>query len=278
MNKLSYEVQVLVNGKPVKEYKTDGKTYIQGNTGTRYSIRVKNNSYKRVMAVVYVDGNSVLNDKNDDSGYVIDGYKSVTINGFRTSMDTEAAFEFSRKGDSRAQKVKGNAVNCGAIGVKIIAEKEKGYIIPCDLEKFKTPNPAPPNEWPWPPNKPWYPYWYDTHTAGTPKPWEENITYGENDAYFSSIGDMKQNECEFTASNCSMDLTRSAGKFDLGTKMGEDVDSKVEYVDFESGRKVAEFTLYYSSRKELTKMGVPLTSQKKISMPDAFGGFCRRPK
>ena len=55
-----YEAQVLVHGKPVKEIPHLGETYIEGRIGTEYAIRFKNNSLRKVMAVISVDGVNVV--------------------------------------------------------------------------------------------------------------------------------------------------------------------------------------------------------------------------
>lgn len=277
MNKSNYEVQILVNGKAVKEYRKDNNTYVQGNIGTHYAIKVKNNGGRRVKAVVFVDGNSVLNDKNDNTGYIIDGYDSVTIHGFRTSKETEAEFIFSTKGDSRAQKVKGDARNCGAIGVKIYEEKERkpiqGYS--WEIKKHCRPPYQQPSITPIRPTYVGDPYWTWTTFDGS---------YGDmivaNECSAKEISCSVQNNNVRTAYLASGGGENSAKSFSLGTEMGEDIRSSVEYVDFETGRLVSEFVIYYASRKDLQKMGINLNPQtKKVeSMPDPFGNFCKRPK
>ena len=84
MLKQSYELEVLINGKAAKEYGHDGKFYIEGREGTRFSIRIKNNSYARKLFVPTIDGLSVMNGEEGDfesSGYIVQGYGSITIDG-----------------------------------------------------------------------------------------------------------------------------------------------------------------------------------------------------
>ena len=88
MQKSNYEVEVLVNGHPIKEYYKDGKIYIEGRKGCEYSLRIKNNGWKKIVVIPTIDGVSVMNGKQasyDSPGYIISGYNSLTIDGWRTS-------------------------------------------------------------------------------------------------------------------------------------------------------------------------------------------------
>ena len=91
MNRNSFELQILINGRPVKEYNHNNETYIEGRKGTEYTLKVKNNTYHRVLAIPAVDGINVITGKPatpDDSGYIIDGYNCVEIKGFRKDLET----------------------------------------------------------------------------------------------------------------------------------------------------------------------------------------------
>jgi hypothetical protein len=252
MNKKSYEVQILVNGKSVREYQKDNLVFIEGREGTHYEIRVKNNGWKRVKAIIYVDGNSVLSDNNDESGYIVNGYDSLVVKGFRTSDETEAEFIFSTKGESRAQTVKGYAKDCGAIGVKIVEEKQEEIV------------------WEW--AKPINSYYYGDYNSYE-KPVEYDRSFNSNDTYSCNANLNMVEESKSPSSS----VLRSNG-FDLGTKMGDDVESKVTYTTFDSGDVAATFQIHYASRQGLMKMGINLKKEKQAHIPDAFGGFCRRPK
>src|SRR5258707_10883696 len=59
----AYEVEVLVDGLAVPTYAHDGETYVMGQLGARYTLRVHNNSGRRVEAVLSVDGRDVIDGK-----------------------------------------------------------------------------------------------------------------------------------------------------------------------------------------------------------------------
>ena len=131
MTKSNYEVEVLINGKPVKEYIHDGKVYIEGRKETRFSLRLRNNSWQRKLFIPSIDGLSVMNGEEcsfDSSVYIVKPYSSVTIDGWRVSDSEVAEFYFSSSSDSYRKRMgKGN--NLGVIGVAVFSEKYKMPII-----------------------------------------------------------------------------------------------------------------------------------------------------
>ncbi len=107
-------------------YSKDGQTFILGTKGQRYFIRLQNHTGRRQEVVVSVDGRDVLDGQPADfhkRGYLVDPYGSVTIDGFRLSQASVAAFRFSSVPQSYAAKM-GDARDVGAIGVAVFAEKQ----------------------------------------------------------------------------------------------------------------------------------------------------------
>ena len=95
----------LVNewGQPLAAYGNGGETWVEGNLGQRYQVRVDNPSGRRVEAVVTVDGRDVITGDPgslDTRGYIIEPYGHVMIDGFRTSQSGVATFRFTTPGDS----------------------------------------------------------------------------------------------------------------------------------------------------------------------------------
>jgi len=128
MQSNNFEVSILVNGSAVKEYYGNGKTYIEGREGTSYKIKIKNKTNRRIVAVLAVDGLSVIDGKIADynsAGYVISGNSFEIIKGWRKSDDEVAEFYFSNKDEAYAVKV-GKGGNQGVIGVAIFREKDWG--------------------------------------------------------------------------------------------------------------------------------------------------------
>ncbi len=112
-------------GNPLPSYPTRSERFALGRDGQRYNVRVYNHSGRRVEAVVSVDGRDVLSGKPGDyrkqRGYIVPAYGSVLIDGFRTSLESVAAFRFTSPGDSYSARM-GTPENVGVIGAAFFAE------------------------------------------------------------------------------------------------------------------------------------------------------------
>lgn len=122
----SYEMEVLVNGQSIMEYgHTDGKTYVEGRRGSEFTLRVRNRTSDKVLAVVSVDGLSVMNGKTasfDSGGYVVGPHGYVDIPGWRLDNREVAKFFFSHLEASYAAQMD-KPQNVGVIGCAIFKEK-----------------------------------------------------------------------------------------------------------------------------------------------------------
>jgi hypothetical protein len=120
------ELEVLVDGVPAPRFFHNGESYVLGQMGARYTLRVWNRSPRRVEAVVSVDGRDVVDGQPGDfrrkRGYLVPAYGSVDIDGWRLSEHHAAAFRFTSVADSYAART-GGARNVGVIGVAIFPER-----------------------------------------------------------------------------------------------------------------------------------------------------------
>lgn len=108
-----------------------GSTFVAGELGERYVVRLVNDSPDRVEVVVSVDGRDVLSGKVGDfkrqRGYVIDPFGEVVIDGFRQSLDHVAAFRFSSVRDSYTAR-RGTPQHAGVIGVAVFRERAPAHV------------------------------------------------------------------------------------------------------------------------------------------------------
>jgi hypothetical protein len=122
-----------ISGATLPMYWHDGRWWVAGRPGNRYSIALTNRSGGRVLTVLSVDGVNVISGDtaaHDQTGYVLSPGQSAQITGWRKSMSRVAAFEFTALSQSYAART-GRPDNVGVIGVALFHEKQR-------------PRPAPP--------------------------------------------------------------------------------------------------------------------------------------
>jgi hypothetical protein len=113
------------SGAPLPTFSAGGRSYVVGQDGGRYAIRIENRTGARFEAVATVDGLDVIDGQAgsfEKRGYLVAPWATVEIDGFRRSDDVVAAFRFGRVRDSYAAK-KGNDRNVGVIGVAMFEER-----------------------------------------------------------------------------------------------------------------------------------------------------------
>jgi hypothetical protein len=112
-------------GQMLALYQHEGRSYVAGRPGARYAIRLANQTGRRVLVVVSVDGVNVVSGETahwNQTGYVLDAYASYDVAGWRKSDSTAAAFEFAALRDSYAART-GRPGNVGVIGMAVFFER-----------------------------------------------------------------------------------------------------------------------------------------------------------
>lgn len=268
------DVDILINGKPVKKYSHQGKVFVEAREGSEYAIRVKNGLWNRMLSIVSVDGINVLDGKAagaSKAGYVLNGWNSYEIKGFRTSNDEVNAFKFAKKDKSYAAKsdeTHGDTSNCGVIGVQFYCEKPAEVVY-----TWATSN---------------NPVRYGTSTSNGSETLFFNATAGSIGAEGPTgpMGLAGQSDSDYTlkrsinyCSSISEPITDYMD-FDLGTEFSKNkIEDKVRDVEFEIGAIYSTFEIYYASREALLAMGVPLQKVTQIAFPKAFPSkFCKPPR
>ncbi len=101
-----------------------GRLYVVGTPGAKYSLLLNNKTGERVLTVVSVDGINVITGDTAtpaQSGYVLNPWGSVAIDGWRKNMSEVAAFVFTSLPESYAART-GRPGNVGVIGVAVFRE------------------------------------------------------------------------------------------------------------------------------------------------------------
>ena len=124
----TYELQVLTDGAQAPTFQHQGETYVMGQRGQRYTLRIHNHSGRRIEAVVSVDGRDVVDGRTADyrtkRGYLVQPWGYVDVDGWRVSQGEAAAFRFS----SVANSYVGRTGSTREVGVIRLA-KEPGRMV-----------------------------------------------------------------------------------------------------------------------------------------------------
>jgi hypothetical protein len=128
----SFDVEVLVNGRPLTEYFARGRTYVEATNGAEYELRVRNSSPYRVAVALSVDGLNTIDARHtsawNSSKWVIEPYQSITIGGWQMSTERARRFYFTNERDSYGAKL-GQTANLGVISAVIFRERQRAISV-----------------------------------------------------------------------------------------------------------------------------------------------------
>ena len=123
-----FDLEVLVDGRPLAEYYARGKTYIEALRGAEYELRVRNPTPYRVAVALSVDGLNTIDARHtsawNSSKWVIDPYQKIIIGGWQMSTERARRFYFTDERDSYAAKL-GQTANLGVIAAVVFRERRR---------------------------------------------------------------------------------------------------------------------------------------------------------
>ncbi len=255
------------SGERLVPYRHDGKLYVAGTPGDKYSVELRSLRGERVLTVLSVDGINVLTGQSAatlQSGYVIDSGQRFAISGWRKSMDDVAQFVFTELPNSYAART-GRPANVGVIGVAVYRERVVPSlpvaVAPSDLAgraKEESARPAP---------------------ASAPAP----ALRAERDdsSAANASGAMVDKSAEASESRAaqSADVMKKAKQ--LGTGHGEREYSPTRYTEFVRHSDTPDeiITLYYDSRANLIARGIIPSPRPLVPQPfPANAGFVPDPR
>lgn len=128
------------SGRFLKSYAAGNQRFFVGEDGDRYQVYLKNLTDRRIEVVVSVDGLDVLDGKAasvQKRGYLIEAHGSLSIEGFRQSDSTVAAFRFGSVAESYAQKKHGDSRNVGVVGIAVWTEGGSDPFLPSAGDTWK---------------------------------------------------------------------------------------------------------------------------------------------
>jgi len=255
-----YELTVLVDGAPAQTYYHGGESYVLGQLGARYTLRVSNHTGRRMEAVVSIDGRDAIDgrpaDYRNKRGYLIPPWGSVDIEGWRISRAQAAAFRFSSVPDSYAART-GSARDVGVIGVAVFPERH----VPRPVYRPRPYEVPPP------------PYSWDDYYRR-----ERLNDRGSDESESSAPSAGRSAPADASPPPPPSAAEKSSGKAyseaqprgpssssrpGLGTEYGEAVNSRIYEVNFvraNPGYPSAVLGVRYNDRNGLLAMGIPIDS------------------
>jgi len=124
----NFQLEVLVDGRPLSEYYSRGRTYVEALRGAEYELRLRNDSPDRVAVALSVDGLNTIDARHtsawDASKWVIEPYQTITISGWQMSSERARRFYFTNERDSYGAKL-GQTENLGVIAAVFFRERRR---------------------------------------------------------------------------------------------------------------------------------------------------------
>jgi hypothetical protein len=122
-----FDVQVLMDGRPLDEYAARGRTYIEAIEGREYQLRIRNPFPFRVAVALSVDGLNSIDARHttawEASKWVIGPYETIDISGWQVSSARARHFYFTTERDSYGAKL-GQTTNLGVISAVFFRERQ----------------------------------------------------------------------------------------------------------------------------------------------------------
>lgn len=233
-----FEVQILVNGRPLDEYAARGTSYVEANPGAEYEVRIHNPLPYRVAVALSVDGLNSIDARHttawNASKWVIEPYGTISISGWQMSSARARRFYFTSERDSYGAKL-GQTSNLGLISAVFFRE----------LRPIRVPIAPPPRS---------YPIWDEEGRNNKQSESPAAGSSGETDRKESKSRDSAvetRNRPQSTAVQPLPDDGYAA------TGIGRSVQNDVRWVNLElDSRPAGAVTLRYEYYPALVKLGI----------------------
>ena len=273
-------VEIVQGGRVLRTRRHLGQVYAEVPGEGDYVVRLSNESHRRRLAIVSVDGANVVNAEAagfDGPGYVVGPWQTVEIPGYRRSDASVAKFCFGEREDSYVAKVGRGTANVGVIGVAVFDEKVE-RVVPSppvvikEIHHHHHPRHTLADLW----GPPWVVY-------GTGVPRGTGVTFSSNalssplsfdDDSFSLVGAVPA-AGQVDAAPPSQErerggVTRSRAKA-VGTVYGSEATFHTTTTDFvrSTSAPALVIAIRYGTRDQLVSWGVPI-DQEPSTLPNAF--------
>ncbi len=269
------EVQIISEKKELAKHTHNDSKYVEVPVEGEYIIKLYNPYGVRKLAVVSVDGVNVVSGEEasyNGNGYVLNPFQTLEIKGWRRTENDVAAFTFEKLKKSYASQMGFSESNVGSIGIAVFAEKVE----------------------------PRYDYWihYNKPIIRTNDSWTLNSPYQDqvlsrsfnnsipaagsasSSTYSAEPQLINESSVTLDSDNYAMPLggttyqansiMPTADSGPVGTGYGQEVEMKIQYVDFSRASETPEsvIKLVYATTAQLKSWGV--IKEPVIPQPNPF--------
>lgn len=241
-------------------YWHNGRYYVAGVPGHRYQLTLRNRDGEDLLVVPSVDGVNAYTGETADwsqGGYVLDGYTSYDIKGWRKSLTQVAGFVFADASRSYAART-GRPDNVGVIGMAIF--RRQAAIVdaePAPRERYADDfanNRQAPTEL--------------ARSAQAPAPAPMSVPAAPP----APIAEASVDAAAPRRAEGGFAVAKTSGP--LGTGFGRRERDDIHLVDFERASSQPEevVTIYYDTYANLVARGVLPSGGVRPYAPEAFPG------
>jgi hypothetical protein len=222
----AFEVQILVNGRPLEQYYARGRNYVEAIEGAEYEVRIRNPLPFRVAVALSVDGLNTIDARHttawNASKWVIEPYGTISVSGWQMSSERARRFYFTSERDSYGAKL-GQTSNLGIVSAVFFRER-RPY-----------PNPVTPPPGP------------------RPRPLYEEDTRRNRSADAPSAGTQAENSAKMGRGEIASEPDDEYA----ATGIGRPVHNDVHWINMElETRPAAEVMIRYEYYPALVRLGI----------------------
>lgn len=267
------------NGTACRHIEHGNQTFVEVPESGEYQIQLYNDSHRRRMAVVSVDGINVINgDEADHDGpsYVLRPWETLVIPGWRRDDGSVAAFQFEEQEESYAARTGHGTTNVGVVGVAVFDEKPKVTVTPppIKIEEHHHHHHYPPVQVqprPWDPFRPTIIWSGSSDLLGSSFSLTSTDGGTDNDAAPQGVVSCNMVDSLGGERNARARISPQKAAKDVGTGYGRKVDFHTTSVEFEpEDTPVQVIELRYATRERLRSWGVPVDKVPSPKGPSAF--------
>lgn len=124
-------VELLVDGRPMREYRDRGTTYVEAQRGREYSVRLTNLENVRVAVALAVDGRNSIDGRRtsaaDARKWILDPWQSMTVSGWQVGESRARRFFFTTEDRSYADWL-GDTRHVGVIEAVAFRERPRPQV------------------------------------------------------------------------------------------------------------------------------------------------------